>query len=563
MARAVTRGSIVTRLILLSLLLVSLTAALTGSLAFIRARRALEKETQARLAIAARSIANHLHREIEDRWSDLSNWTRLDVMRALLYGDVDKELAQFVDHMLRDRPIYRSIASFDAHGSVVAAAGASPPRGLSPGRSDMLSVAAAADANLTPLLRLDLAVRHPDQPDANAGWLVAFLDPQRLLDSVADLTRTAGRGVALTLRTTGGMELAHTGDPTAPDETRDVLAAEAPLSPFAGLSAPLFEVRVEEPRDIALEPLHGARAALWKIIALALAVGSALGGLIAWRIAAPIRQLTDAARAISERGHYRDDLPLPVARGEVGVLAHAFRRMLESLNAAQAQAVIQARLAFLGELAANIAHEVRTPLSVLKTSAQLIGRPGLPVAERERLAGNVTAEVDRLNGIVTQLVDLARPRPVQRRHESMPDIIERALGFFTAAARQAGVRIAYRRPADDCGVHANADQLYQVLLNLMQNALHAIGGRGELRIDCRRDGDWVVVDCADSGPGIAPDMLPRLFAPFSTTKADGAGLGLAIARRIVEEHGGSITAANRPEGGACFTVRVPVRTEAA
>src|SRR5262249_30013537 len=100
LARVVAPGSIATRLILLSLLLVSLTAALTGSLAFIRARSALEKETQARLDMMARSIADHLHREIDDRWSDLSSWTRLEVMRALLYGDVDKQLAQFVDHML-------------------------------------------------------------------------------------------------------------------------------------------------------------------------------------------------------------------------------------------------------------------------------------------------------------------------------------------------------------------------------------------------------------------------------------------------------------------------------
>jgi signal transduction histidine kinase len=285
--------------------------------------------------------------------------------------------------------------------------------------------------------------------------------------------------------------------------------------------------------------------------------------LIAWRIATPIRQLTDAARAISERGHYDDRLRLPVATGEVGVLSRAFRRMLESLNAAQAQAVVHARLAFLGEVAANIAHEVRTPLSVLKTSAQLIARPGLPATERERLAANVAAEVDRLNGIVTELVDLARPRPVRYQHESVPDIVERALGFFAASARRAGVRVGYRRPAEACTVNGSADQLYQVLLNLVQNALQAMAGPGELTLTCGRDGDWVVVECADSGPGIAADVLPRLFSPFASSKPAGAGLGLAIARRMVEEHGGSITAVNAARGGACFTVRLPAQSESA
>jgi two-component system, NtrC family, sensor histidine kinase HydH len=554
----------VTRLVLLSLVLVSLTAAVTGSLAFIRARRALEKEAHQRLEMAALSIGDHLQREIEDRWSDLSNWTRLDVMRALLYGDVDKQLAQFLDHMLRDRPIYRSIVCLDTHGTEVAAAGTDAPSVLAaPGRSAVLSVVRSTDGERRPLLRLDLAVPHPDRPNESAGWLVAFVDPGRLVDAAADLTRPAGRDVGLALAVVGGAELARAGAEKASEEVGDGLAASRRLGPFADLSGVDLEVRVEEPRAAALAPLRSARDALWKIAALALAIGSALGALLAWRIATPIRQLTAAARAISERGHYDGDLRLPAAAGEVGVLSRAFRRMLESLNAAQAQAVAQARLAFLGDVAANIAHEVRTPLSVLKTSAQLIARPGLATAERERLAANVTAEVDRLNGIVTDLVDLARPRPVRYRHEAVPDIIERALRFFAAMARQAGVRITYQRPADTCPVNASGDQLYQVLLNLIRNALQAMSGPGELTIGCRREGQWVVVECADDGPGIAPDLLPRLFSRFCSSKPDGAGLGLAIACRIVEEHGGSISADNLPGGGARFTVRLPSQAEVA
>ena len=335
------------------------------------------------------------------------------------------------------------------------------------------------------------------------------------------------------------------------------------LAPFADLRGLDLEIRVEEPRAVALEPLHAARRALWNIAALALAVGSALGGLMAWRIAAPIRELTATARTISERGRIDVDLRLPEGRGEVGVLARAFRRMLESLDAARARAVSQERLAFLGEIAANIAHEVRTPLSVLKSSAQLIARPGLAAAERERLAANVTAEVDRINGIVTDLVDLARPRPTRYRVESMPDVIERVVGICAAAARQAGVRIRYARPAEPCAVRGSADQLHQVLLNLAQNALQAMHGPGELRLACRRTDGWVEIACADNGPGIAPEVLPRLFSPFCTTKRDGTGLGLAIARRIVEEHGGTITAVNQPPGGACFTMRLPACAEAA
>ena len=535
------------------------TAALTGSLAFIRSRRALEKETRRRLTVAARTIADHLHADIEERWAEVSSWAHLEVMRALLYRDVDKQLAQFLDQMLADRPAYRALVARDARGALVAAAGQLTPLSAAPQAGAFTLL--AADAGRGPLLCMDAAVPDPDRPRDAAGWLSATLDAQPLLDSVADLTRTAGRHVALTLRVAGGAELARVG--ARSDDGTDLLAVERQLAPLEGLHGLDLEIRVEEPRDVALEPLHAAGKALWNIAALALAVGSALGGLMAWRIAAPIRELTAPARTISERGRVDMDLHLPEGRGEVGVLARAFRHMLESLDAARARAVSQERLAFLGEIAANIAHEVRTPLSVLKTSAQLIARGGLPAAERERLAANVTAEVDRVNGIVTDLVDLARPRPIHYRVESVPDVIERAVGICAAAARHAGVRIRYARPREACAVRGSADQLHQVMLNLTQNALQAMNGPGELTLACRRDDGWVEITCADSGPGIPPEVEPRLFSPFCTSKSDGTGLGLAIARRIVEEHGGTISGANRPTGGACFTVRLPACAEAA
>jgi two-component system, NtrC family, sensor histidine kinase HydH len=538
---------------------VATTAALTGSLAFIRSRRALEKETQRRLNVAARTIADHLHTDIEERWAEVSSWARLEVMRALLYGDVDKQLAQFLDHMLADHPTYRAFIARDPSGAPVASAGQSTPWSAPPQAGAFTLLAAGGDGGS--LLGMDVAVPHPDRPGDAAGWLSAALDAQPLLDAVADLTRAAGRQVALTLDVDGGTELARAG--TSNGGADDLLVATRHLAPFAGLQGLALEIRVEEPRAVALEPLHAARRALWNIAILALAVGSALGGLMAWRIAAPIRELTATARAISERGRVDVDLRLPEGRGEVGVLARAFRHMLESLDAARARAVSQERLAFLGEIAANIAHEVRTPLSVLKTSAQLIARPGLPAAERERLAANVTAEVDRVNGIVTDLVDLARPRPIRYRLESVPDVIERAVGLCAAAARHAGVRIRYARPAEVCAVRGSADQLHQVMLNLTQNALQAMNGPGELTLACRRDDGWVEITCADSGPGISPDVAARLFSPFCTSKSDGTGLGLAIARRIIEEHGGTIAGANRPAGGACFTVRLPACAEGA
>jgi hypothetical protein len=275
----------------------------------------------------------------------------------------------------------------------------------------------------------------------------------------------------------------------------------------------------------------------------------------------PIRQLTATVREVAERGEPVPQASFPETGGEVGVLASAFRTMMESLSAAQREALARSRLAFLGEIAANIAHEVRTPLSVLKTAAQLLARGGMPAAEQRDLASTAAAEVDRLNAVVTSLVDLARPKPVQQRAEPIDPIIDRAVSFFRPLAAKTGVDIVRLGPNDHLMVHGNADQLYQVLLNLLQNAMQAMRGPGAVTVTSRREDGLVLVEVEDTGPGFAPDVLPRAFSPFITTKSDGTGLGLAIVKRMVEEHGGTAGAENRPAGGARVWLRLPLQED--
>lgn len=243
------------------------------------------------------------------------------------------------------------------------------------------------------------------------------------------------------------------------------------------------------------------------------------------------------------------------------MLAAAFQTMLESLTAAQSEALVQSRRAFLGEIAANVAHEVRTPLAVLKTSAQLLARQQLPADEQKMLANNLAAEVDRLNGVVTSLVDLARPRPARYRTERLAAIVDRAVAFFAPQAANLGVTIVQTPVDTSLRVHGSADQLHQVLLNVMSNALQAMGGPGRLGVRCYRDDGWGVVEVTDTGPGFSAEALARPFSAFSTTKPDGAGLGLAISKRIVEEHGGALGADNAAGGGACVRIRLPHRPE--
>jgi two-component system sensor histidine kinase HydH len=235
--------------------------------------------------------------------------------------------------------------------------------------------------------------------------------------------------------------------------------------------------------------------------------------------------------------------------------------MTERLTVAQAEAVMQSRLALLGEIAANVAHEVRNPLSILKTSAQLLARRELPASEQRQLAAAVISEVDRLNAVVTDLVDLARPKVATYRLEALPDIVRRAGAFLAPTARKQGIELEERIEADVPRFHGNADQIYQVVLNVVHNSLQAISSTGRIVMRCRRDTDWVVLEVEDTGPGFAPEILSKVFTRFCTTKPDGTGLGLAISRRIVEEHGGTIVAENMSSGGARVRLQLRARAE--
>ena len=563
------RKSIAVRLIVFAVLLASGVATLVGSLSYTRARRALEREAQARLAMLAREVVEDLHRELEDRVADITNWSHLEIMRAVRYRDVDKELAQFFRQLLIDRDIYRGLACLDRTGIIVAVAGDTGGIVVNdPPRETRIVLTPGDGTAARSLLQLETPIGDPDRPGTELGTLVALVEPLRMLRTAQSLIETVGPHIGLAVRTRGGASLVDTTGAASsgmPDDRRgaDVLTGSATVPPLLDADAPDLRAVVVEPSDVALAAVDALGATLRRVAIVVIALGSGLGALVAWWISRPIRRLTTTIQAISASGRVDSPVQFSPMSGEVGILATAFQGMMTSLGEAQAEALAQSRLAVLGEVAANVAHEVRTPLAVLKTSAQLLARPELPSDEKRRLGTLVAGEVDRLNRVVTDLVDLGRPRSPQYRQESMPEAVDRALAFFSSTAERRGVTLA-REVADvPMLVNGSADQLHQVLVNLVHNAMQALNGSGCVTVRCRREGGWIVVEVDDTGSGFAPEVLDKAFTRFLTTRDGGAGLGLVISRRIVEEHGGAIEASNLPERGARVCLRLPVVAESA
>jgi signal transduction histidine kinase len=164
---------------------------------------------------------------------------------------------------------------------------------------------------------------------------------------------------------------------------------------------------------------------------------------------------------------------------------------------------------------------------------------------------------------VSQLVDLGRTRPARPAPQPLAALLESAVGVLRPWARSSSVVIEMETQAGDWRVRVDRDHMQQVLLNLLHNAVQAVSPDGRVRVLARVDAPWAVVEIADSGPGFTPDALRRAFSPFFTTKAEGTGLGLTIAKRIVEEQGGEVGVYNLDGGGGCVWIRLPLVAEAA
>lgn len=240
----------------------------------------------------------------------------------------------------------------------------------------------------------------------------------------------------------------------------------------------------------------------------------------------------------------------------------ALRRSLADLEDAQVRLVAQERLAAIGELAAGVGHELRNPLGVI-ANAHFLVRAALEagtVGERSlHQLGIAEREVAQASLIVADLLDFARPRDPIRSPVAVAELVEEVLSVSPAPS---GIRVTRHLPEDLPAIDADRDQLRQVILNLVSNAVEAMPDGGTLTVGARLVGDTVVLTVSDTGVGMDAAIRARVFEPFFTAKARGIGLGLAVTRRIVEAHAGSITVSSQPGGGTTFTVVLPMAVPA-
>jgi two-component system, NtrC family, sensor histidine kinase HydH len=232
-------------------------------------------------------------------------------------------------------------------------------------------------------------------------------------------------------------------------------------------------------------------------------------------------------------------------------VAALFSRQLVHHEAAERRFEEQRRLAVLGEMSSVIAHELRNPLASLKGNAQLLAERLPPDGRERKKAERIVLEAQRLETLSGDLLDFSRSGPIDRK-ETDPAALLRAAAESVDASR-----IALSLEGAPARFPLDGARIRQALTNLLTNAVQASPGATPATARVAMEGDHLVFTVSDRGPGIPPEDLERIFEPFYTTRPSGTGLGLAVAQRIVQMHGGTLTAASEPGGGASFRVAIP------
>ncbi len=276
-----------------------------------------------------------------------------------------------------------------------------------------------------------------------------------------------------------------------------------------------------------------------------------------------LRQLMRTVNETTERlQHTHESLQGEVSRIQ-GELAEANAQLRRSRS-----------LAALGEMAAGIAHEVRNPLASIGLYAQMLVEDLADRPETARLAGKIGGAVDRIDTIVRDVLRFARDTSVQPRCVTVAEVVEQALESCRATLAETEVSVVTEAvDGDPLWVEVDPTLMAQAIANVIRNAAEAMAEtpkrsrtvhvrveRGMRRLPGGERGDRIVIGVEDSGPGIAPEVLERMFNPFFTTRPTGTGLGLAIVHRIVEAHDGHVVVSNRDEGGARVELCVPPMT---
>jgi signal transduction histidine kinase len=303
--------------------------------------------------------------------------------------------------------------------------------------------------------------------------------------------------------------------------------------------------------------LNSLRTHIIEVWLFAIVVGLMMTFLLARKLLEPVKELDRAATEVSRQNY---DYRVKTDReDELGRLANTFNTMCTSIQQARAELVRQERISTIGRLSSSIVHDLRNPLAAIYGGAEMLVDNDLSPAQMQRLAGNIYRASRRIQGLLQDLLHVSRGKTASPELARLREVAWAAFESVRENAEARSVKLSISVP-DEIELYLERNRIERVFINLVANALEAMSEGGSIRISARVTDGAALVEVRDDGPGIAPEVKANLFQPFvSVGKKNGLGLGLALSRQTILDHGGDMWVESEPGRGANFCFRLPVQ----
>ena len=528
-------------------------------------REGIERDMQTRATAALSEIDTMMF----ERLQNVISWSRLEIMDEVVVSDVDKRLSNFLHELKASyRGVYHSIYVANKQSVVIASSEPSQIGKLASQQSEWLSITFANHrVRLYEIAEQSLPIAS-DILDANQQK-VATLWVNFNWEYIRNILKnTENQGSAAALINLNDIDpkkrvLAQTM------HWQDIAAAhDISVNSVAKnlVTQPLFnwQVKIAQYRHVVMAPVH-RMGYIFIVLLLATALlATILAAPLARSITRPLARLTNYANRFvrSSQGG------VPPADGPVEVreMTEAFAKMMDDLVVSKENLTRAAKLAVAGEMAAAMSHEIRTPLGILRSSAQVLAREQDLSAEGLEVASFITTETERLNKLVSTLVDSARPRPPEFSMHEMVTLAEHAVAMLRMQANKKDISLdilveggKVDAVSKKIWVECDAEQITQVVLNLLLNAIQVLPMGGRVVVSLLDNQENLIISVADNGVGVTEAQKDQIFDPFFTQRPGGIGLGLAVSKQIVTAHFGSLTVeqASLFGSGADFRVKLP------
>lgn len=560
------RKALPIRFILLgAFLLVGLlpTILVTG-LAFYEARGALKTEIQHDIQTRAAATVDEIDRIMFERLHNTASWSQLEIMQDVRIGDVDKRLSKFLAELKYSyHDIYNELYVVDNNGLVIASSKADsigmprtmPAIWLST-KVRQNDVQLAHITNMQLLISAD--IKDPFE-GKKLGTLVTAFNWNQIVNMLEG-EASGHSGAALFDNNNAILAMSERWTDT---QAADKISATAQAKGYQGYDGFAWRVVISQYRIEALAPIRQLASIFTVLLIATIALASLIAVPVATAMTKPLSKLTVFANNFIREP---SDAPPPSAGNlieplEITELANAFSKMINDLERSKENLTRAAKLAVVGEMAAAMSHEVRTPLGILRSSAQVLLREPNMTEDGREVCGFIISETERLNKLVSTLIDSSRPRLPEFKETNISELAEQCVAMLRMQAENKHITLVCEAKAHAIAL-CDAEQITQVLLNLILNAIQILADGGKIVLTVSSAIDHIAITVADNGPGIPAEQRGHVFEPFFTQRAGGIGLGLAIVRQIVLAHHGKISVHQSTFGGAEFRMQLPrVETE--